>query len=319
MKVDLQDKNKLHKLYIEQKLSTYKIAKKLSCDPKTVYYWLNKHKIKTRSVAKSPISQNVLSNLYTDKHMSLKQIGKIYQMTPSGILKRIKKACIKTRKSWETNTGIKKPFIGNNIEKSYLIGFRIGDLGIRESSPKTKLILVGSNTTKREQISLMSNLFKNYSKVWVSKPNHRGVMSFSTILHPSFLFLLPKYDNIEKWIVQNNKYMTAFVAGYIDAEGSFSVYNKRGKFRVGSYDKNILNQIHQWLSKLDIKSVLKLERLKKTGQNQDFWRITINDAASLYKLYLLIYGELRHTKRKLDFDSVKENILLRSKHGTIHL
>lgn len=319
MREDLQDKNKLLKLYVEQKLSTYKIAKKVSCDPKTVYYWLNKHKIKTRPVAKSPISQNVLSNLYTDKHMSLKQIGKIYQMTPSGILKRIRKASIKTRKTWETNTGIKKPFIGNNIEKSYLIGFRIGDLGVRQSSLKTKMILVGSNTTKTDQILLMSNLFKKYSKIWVSNPNHKGVMSFSTILHPSFSFLLPKQDSIEEWIASNDILMISFIAGYIDAEGSFGIYNKRAKFRVGSYDKNILSQINVWFKKVSIKSTLELERPKKKGQNKDFWRITINNDPSLYKLYKFLHSKLRHNKRLSDLNKIKENILLRAKNGTIQL
>lgn len=306
-------------MYLVQNLSTYKIAKKIGCDPKTVYYWLQKHKIKTRPINKGPISQQMLSNLYVDKKMSLKQIGNLYHMSPSGILKRIRKTTIKTRETWEVNTGIKKPFAGNNNERAYLIGFRIGDLGIRQSSLKTKMILVGSNTTKKDQIQLMTKLFENYSKVWVGNPNKKGVMSFSTILHPSFSFLLPKQDDIERWITKNDKLMTSFVSGYIDAEGSFGVYNNRGKFRLGSYDKNILRLIHLWLLKLKIKSIFELERPKKTGQNQDFWRITINDASTLHKFYNLIYINLRHKKRITDFDKVEENVLLRSKNGTIHL
>ena len=86
-------------------------------------------------------------------------------MSPSGVLKRTRKLNIHLRESWDTNTGIKKPFTGNLVEKAYMIGFRLGDLGICESSPRTKMILVGTNTTKNDQIELVSNLFKKYSSV----------------------------------------------------------------------------------------------------------------------------------------------------------
>lgn len=317
-KVDLT-KNQLIDLYITKKISTYKIAKLIGCSVKTISNKMKAFKIKGRPISKTPISTERLNYLYKKRGLSLKEIGQIYKMTPSGILKRTKKAKVVMRKSWESNTGVKKPFNGNLEEKAYIIGFRLGDLGIRQSSPKTKMIIVGSNTTKKDQILLMSNLFEKYSKIWVSNPNQKGVMSFSTILHPSFSFLLPKQDGIEKWICKNNKFMTSFVSGYIDAEGSFGVYNNRGKFRVGSYDKNILKQIHQWLLKLNIKSIIELERIKKIGQNRDFWRITINDAPILHKLYKLLRYNLRHKKRLADFDKVEENVLLRLKNGTIHL
>lgn len=309
----------LHNLYINKQLSTYEIADLLNCDPKTVYYWLKKYNIKTRSVKKEPIQKKILIDLYENQKMSLKEIGLKYHMTPSGIFKRTKKYKINLRNSWDINTGIKKPFTGNLEEKAYMIGFRLGDLGVRESSPRTKMILIGTNTTKEEQIELVRNLFKKYSKVWISKPNKIGVMSFSTILHPSFSFLLPKIDTIENWIMANRHTTIAFIAGYIDAEGSFGIYNKRAKFRIGSYDKGILKQIHNWLRQNQIKSIFVLERKRKIGQNKDFWRITINDSKSLHVLYQLLHSSLRHKKRRKDFDKVVKNIFLRVKNGTIRI
>jgi hypothetical protein len=240
-------------------------------------------------------------------------------MTASGILKRMRNFNIPLRDSWEANTGKKLAFNGSLKEKAYMIGFRLGDLGIRQSSPKTKMILVGTNTTKNDQIILVKNLFKKYSKVWVSKPNKIGVMSFSTILHPSFLFLLPKSKNIEKWILLSNTNMAAFVGGYIDAEGSFGIYDKRSRFRLGSYDKEILEQIHTWLKIHKIKSIYILERQKRVGQNNDFWRITINDSKSLAVLHKLVFLYLRHSKRRSDFTKVMENINSRVQNGTIQL
>ena len=181
------------------------------------------------------------------------------------------------------------------------------------------MIVVGSSTTKKEQVTLIKNLFNKYSKVWISKPNNVGVINVSTILHPSFSFLLPKSINIEKWIVSNDTNMAAFVGGYIDAEGSFGVYNKRSRFRLGSYDNKILKQIHTWLRKFNIKSIYILERQKKVGQNCDFWRITVNEARSLMKLYRIIFSYLKHSKRKADFIKVIKNINLRAQNGTIQL
>jgi len=309
----------LKKLYIKDKLSTYKIATILKCDSKTIYRYLIKYNIKTRPISKAPISKNILLNLYQNKRLSLKQIGNLYGMTASGVLKRMRKHNISMRNSWETNTGVKKPFDGTPEEKAYMIGFRLGDLGVRKSSPKTKMILVGTNTTKKEQIELCRHLFGKYSKVWVSKPNIIGVMSFSTILHPSFDFLLPKNDCVEDWIASDNKIMVAFTAGYIDAEGSFGVYNKRAKFRVGSYDKGILKRINTWLKQNKIKSILELERKKKAGQNKDFWRITVNEAKSLLILYGLIFPFMMHRKRKMNFNEVKQNVASRLRSGTIRI
>jgi hypothetical protein len=308
----------LKKLYIKDKLSTYKIATILECNSKTIHRYLRKYNIKTRPLSKMSINKNVLVNLYQNKYLSLKQIGILYKMTASGILKRMRKFNIPMRNSWETNTGEKLPFNGSPEEKAYITGFRLGDLGIRQSSEKTKMVLVGSNTTKKEQVKLINNLFEKYAKVWISKPNTIGVVSVSTILHPSFSFLLPKIDNIEKWIRRNNETMWAFIAGYTDAEGSFGVYNKRGRFRLGSYDKGILGLIVLWFKNHGIKPVFALER-KKPGQNKDFWRITVNEVRSLLVLNREFHNRIRHKKRLSDLETVIENVNSRLKNGTIQL
>jgi len=312
-------KNELKELYFTKKLSTYKIAKLLNCSVKTISNKMRKYNFKGRPVSKPPIDEEILLNEYSNKRLSLKEIGIRHNLTASGVLKRMRKFNIPTRDSWETNTGIKIPFKGTLEEKAYMTGFRLGDLGVRQSSKKTKMITVGSNTTKNEQVVLIKNLFKKYSKVWVSKPNLIGVINISTILHPSFSFLLPKNDNIEKWIRANDKTMRAFTAGYIDAEGSFGIYNKRAKFRLGSYDKNILKQISVWLKNHRMKTIFVLERKKKLGQNKDFWRITINDAKSLLILHELIFPYMKHKKRKMDLKAAKQNVVSRLRSGTIRI
>ena len=310
----------LERMYIMEKMSKRKIARAIGCSERSITNGMKKFDVKARSIRKTHINKKTLIELYQHKRLSLKGIGNLYGMSPSGILKRMRLFDLPLRDSWETNIiHTKKSFSGSLIEKSYLIGFRIGDLGVRLSSERTKNIRVNSNTTKDDQANLIRGLFSNYSDVWISVPNSRGVISTSTILHPSFSFLLSKKDLVEEWILANKRYMSAFIAGYVDAEGSFGIYNKRARFRLGSYDKNILQEISQWLKKYKIKTNYVLERKKKKGQNQDFWRVIVNDGKSLSILFNLIYDNMKHKKRKADFENVKENLILRSLNGTISI
>lgn len=312
------DKGALENLYLSKKMSTYKIAAFLGCSVRSITNKMKKYEIRARSVRKVDINKKTLLELYQEKRLSLKEIGNLYGMSPSGILKRMRKFNLAVRKSWEANViHTKKPFSGSNEEKAYLIGFRIGDLGVRLSSEQTNNIRVNSNTTKEEQAELIRGLFKNYSDVWVSKPNRHGVISTSTILHPSFSFILSKEDLVERWIKTNKYYMSAFIAGYIDAEGSFGIYNNRARFRLGSYDKKILEEITRWLRRCKVKTLFLLERKQCEKQNHDFWRLTVNDGGSLLRLFYLIYPYMKHKKRRSDFSNARWNITSRLRNGTI--
>lgn len=313
-------KKRLQKLYIIEKLSTYKIAKIICCDPKTIYHKLKKYKISTRARKIIEIDKSTLENLYLKKRLSLAKIGEIYDCCPTAILKKMRKGDFPLRKSWETNEKYKKTnFDGNPLIKAYLLGFRAGDLGVRRGSEITGSIKVGCNSTKNAQIKLIKSLFKNYGPVWISKPNEKEVRSIDILLNNSFSFLLPKEDKIDDWMLKKRNCLVAFSAGYIDAEGSIGIYDKRARFRLGSYDIGILRSIHQNFTKLKIKSYLRLERKKgfvdKRGliHNGDFWRITINEKDSLLCLFKEVGPYLRHADRVKAMRIAIKNILRRNK------
>ena len=67
--------------------------------------------------------------------------------------------------------------------------------------------------------------------MWISKPNKIGV-NFP-FLHPSFSFLLPKKDVVEKVDYDRIQTAIAFIAGYIDQKVVLCI-QQRAKFRVGS-------------------------------------------------------------------------------------
>ncbi len=317
-------KQELNDLYFRKKLSCNQIAKHFNCSIKTLRKRVRKYGIVLRPNKKIVISKRKLEFHYLKEKLSLKEIGDLYNIVPAAVLRKMRKFNIPMRTSWEGNIiHPKKPFNGSLEEKAYLIGFRLGDLGVTQKSKLTNSIVVKSNTTKPEQVTLMKNLFSPYSHVWISGPNAIGVFYFTTLLHPSFNFLVPKNDFMPNWIENDTNLSLAFIAGYTDAEGSIGIYDGRARFRIGSYDIGILRQIHNSFEKLGVRSTLRLDRPKgsidKRGfiSNGDFWRVGISEKSSLLKIFDLLIIYMKHEKRVRNLLEARANIILRN-HAIIH-
>ena len=235
-------------------------------------------------------------------------------MKGSSSTRLLKKFKIPRRTISETSTRHpKNDFNGDIVEKSYLIGFRLGDLGIRKGF---YLIKVGCGTTKLEQVQLIKSLFSQYGPFWISKKDKRGAFHIDFLLNLSFKFLLPKHNIIPKWILRNKKNFLNFLAGYTDAEGNIGFCGGRAKFRIRSYDKGILKDINDKLHKLGIKSLFMLDRksgIDKRGvpQRKDSWGIVVNERESLLKLFTYLNPLLRHKKRKNDLLKGLESVIRR--------
>lgn len=318
-------KQELENLYFRRKLSCNNIAKYFNCSIKTLRKRIRLYGIKLRPNKNVTIDIKVLKNLYHKRKFSLKRIGQLHHLTPTAVLKKMKKMNISLRTSWENNIiHPKKSFNGSLEEKAYLIGFRLGDLGVTQKSKLSGSIIVKSNTTKPEQITLMNNLFSPYSHVWISGPVAKGVFHFTTLLDSSFDFLIPKNDAVPKWIRNNINFSSAFIAGYTDAEGNIGVYGGQARFRIGSYDIGILKWIHEFFRRLGFKSNIRLEQQKgfidKRGliHNGDFWRVSVNEKNSLLKLFDLLFPYMKHQKRKTDLLKARLNINQRN-NAIIHI
>ena len=305
-------KEELHNLYVNKRLSTYKIAKLYNCDNKTIYTKLRQYGIKTRPITKIMIPKEELYHLYCLERLPVSKIAKKYSCFHSLILNRMRKYEISRRTMSEVKTIYPKhDFSGDLIEKSYLIGFRLGDLHVFK---KNFLVYVNSNTTRIEQVELITKLFEKYSKVYV-KQYENGRFNQQIGLNKSFEFLVPKRDVIENWILESNQYFLAFLAGYTDAEGNIGVYGDQARFRIRTYDKNILSQIHQKLKSMNIDNKYVLEiSVGKYNNHQDCWCVSINKMKDLLNFFKLIEPYLRHAKRRKDLKTAENNILLRLKN-----
>lgn len=314
-------KDKLERLYLTEKLSTYSIAAKWHCDPKTIYVYLLRYGIPTRPRKVVNIDPKTLSDLY-QSGKSMATIGRLYGICPAAIHRKIHRSNISTRNQWEANIKYtQKDFSGSNESKAYLIGFRVGDLNVRTKTDPTCGITVKSGTTKKAQLELMTALFIKYGHIWISGPHSIGEYQFETRLNRSFDFLLPKHSFIPAWIMDSDDYFWSFVAGYTDAEGNISLCDNRAKFRIRTCEPQILKQIHDRLHQLGIKSLYGLERkkgLSKTGKlklNKDCWGVTVNHAPSLVSLFGYLKPRLLHKKRYGDLLICIRNLDMR---GYLH-
>ncbi len=307
-------KKQLEDLYIKKGLSTYKVAEKFNCTSGTIYRNLKLHKIKTRPLKRLNLTKKELEELYINKRFSLSRIAKVYKCSASGILKKMRQYKIPSRDLSEANTKhVKTDFNGSNIEKAYILGFRIGDLGVREEK---NLVKIGCGTTKSAQIKLIKDLFNKYGPIWISKTDRRGAKHIDCSLNSSFKFLLTKHKSIPNWILKNNKNFFSFLAGYTDAEGNIGVCDSRARFRIRSYDKGILRDIDTKLKLFSIRSLFSLDKeahIDKGGvrHNKDSWQVVINEKESLLRIFNKIGFLLRHQKRKRNLLKAKKNVILR--------
>jgi len=337
-------KEELEDLYLHQKLSCRNIGKLLGCTGNKVSQLLKQSKIKFRTkqeegrLIKHPIkykiSKNELEVLYWKNKLSSYQIARLYGCSPGCIFNKMDGFKIPLRKlkdaielsiprrsrsiARSTIKHKKSDFNGSKEDKAYLIGFRLGDLHVQKNK-YGETIYVSSGTSKQAQLDLMNLLFENYGYISMYKLK-TGCIQFNCYLNMSFDFLLLKEDKIPQWILDNNKFFISFLAGYIDAEGHFGVYNNFAEFSIGSYDANILFSIYQKLNEIGIycnePKIRTLEGfVDKRGVrwNGTMYRLRLTRKDDLLNFIRLIKPHIKHAKRFNDICKAEINIIERNK------
>ncbi|MBI2054510.1 MAG: LAGLIDADG family homing endonuclease [Candidatus Sungbacteria bacterium] len=166
----------------------------------------------------------------------------------------------------------------------------------------------------------MKELFGQYGRVTVSH-SATGSFHINCYLNQTFNFLFLK-DSIPQWVKKNRHTFSAFIAGYTDAEGNFILNQKRGRFKIDSYDFKILDGIKDFLIMSGVG--VRFRRIAQKGGergrgkkwNNDLWRLNVNEARSLKKFIRFIWPYLRHEKRRADAGVVLENVNSRISNET---
>jgi len=275
------------------------------------------------------LTKNNLIKLYLNKKLSTWAIERQCKVSRSVIYQKLKKYDIQIRNIAQSHIHpyLRKDFSNNLVEKAYLIGFAIGDLRIRKRGIKGETINIGCSSSKVAQIKLIENLFKQYGHIWIGTPNKRGIVSIEASVNSSFEFLLTNKKTASDWILKNNKYFLSFLAGFIDAEGSFFISRNQGCFSLGNYNKNLLKEIRDNLKKLgidcgklisdDLKGYVGRDGYKR---NKNYWHLSCYSKKHLLKLINLIRPYMRHRDKIRDANLVVQNIDFRNKlYGNIKM
>jgi len=262
---------------------------------------------------KIPIDRDQLSLMYIDENMTPQKIGEYFGCNVITIRNRLKEFKIPFKDpAFARTRSVRKDFDNNLGHKAYMIGFRIGDLNVYKPSKKSQTIVVRGHTTQLDQVRIIESLFKEFGKVTTSINN--GHYHTNCFLNHTFDFLLSKGNDAWSWITKDNDLMAHFIAGYVDAEGNLILNQKKARFKIDSYDVDILTAISKWLTINSMNN--RFRRIYKKGDewngtfplNEDLWRLNINDMVSLSKFIGLIMPMARHGKRISDMEKCLSNI-----------
>jgi hypothetical protein len=264
------------------------------------------------------VTREQLSSWYYDERKTTSEIGELLGIDQANVIYWMKKLNVPRRSKSDALTKTKRNnFSEDKIIKAYLIGFRLGDLHVYKIHPKQgKTTRIVCASSKMAQIRLIQSLFESYGYVKTTRKAD-GITMISCYVNDSFDFLLSKQDLIEEWIMAEMEYSLAFLAGYIDAEGSFKIdMNDCGNLKIESYDKKILHQLYDILSRANVicppPKLIKKKETSRQRLNQDLWRLGVYKKESLNRLCSLLEPRLRHEQRKLDMLKVWQNVQKRN-------
>jgi len=300
-------------------MSVRAIAVRYGCSDGPIYRSLLEAGVKVSRHAL--IDPDELRRLYLEERQPLSAVARHYRVAPSTIRTHLAMAGIRTRTHAESlQPKGRKPCPKSLTYRSYALGFVWGDLAAERLGPTSETIAVRGSTTRNEQLHVIEEVFGAFGKVTVSRGGRS--MCVRASLDLSFEFLLDKYGTEVPIWIRGSAPEAAFAAGYIDAEGSFGVYDGRGRFKLDSYDEVVHRWLDGWMARSGIRHVTRaLAKAADLGEPEAarLWRTNVNEALSLCRMIATIEPFARHGRRRETMDAVTENVRrrLRSRDSTL--
>jgi len=306
MRIKIQ-KALLKELYLKKKLTTREVAKFLDCSQKKVLYWLKKYKISTRKgirKSKFNITKELLTDFYINKKFSINKTASELKCSYGNVHYFLRKYNLKLRSIGRIPIYTKNNFSGNLIEKSYLIGLRLGDISTKRTSNKT--IRVQTSTTHLSQVEMFRETFEKYGPIgfYQSQGIFGNEIRVWCDLNNSFSFILKKPRRIPIWIFNDENIFFSFLAGFMDCEGTWVINkshenSKSFEFQIGNTDKMILQGIKNKLENLEFnpKFYLKKSRHSTFKNNKDLFVLRIFQLEKVLKLARIMLHYSHHIEK----------------------
>lgn len=201
-----------------------------------------------------------------------------------------------------------------------MLGLRTGDF----YAQKVKLLVrVQSTTTHPAFVEMMKNTFGKYSNVSIYKFFNRDFNSWQWFIYSdlnnSFSFILKKPQEIPEWILNNKEYFYAFLAGYMDCEGSWVILKShensvRFVFKISTTDITILEEIKNKLNELDFNSYLYLSAKSGTRNkqgkkyNKNFYSLIVYRKSDVITLPQILLPLSRHKEKILKMNLIVDGV-----------
>lgn len=193
---------------------------------------------------------------------SLAELGRLYNHDSSTIKRHLIKegVTIRTRAQQNAITNAKRSKSVNNeyfsnintINKAWMLGFMMANGNVSKSKNEMRFNLSSVDREILEKIreeieiereisdKITENGFPFSCLAWSSQQQKKDLAKFGIIPNKTYTKLhLPKL---------NDNFTLAFILGYFDGDGSFSVKDNYCRFRICSYDDTILREIGDFLS-----------------------------------------------------------------------
>jgi hypothetical protein len=322
-------RDELVKLYQDEGWTTQQLGQHFGVSGETIRVHLAQLGVQRRrgkpwasKEARAQLSCEQLRKLYVVDRLSMAAIAQKLGVGETTVWGRLRGCGIESRDL--SSSRIQYPrsdFGGDLVEKAYLVGFRQGDLWVARThdGPFSASISVACVSSRQEQIDLFQELFSRYGHVAVTRAKNGKYIQYDLqcCLNLTFEFLIPKQDRLPEWVEEQEQLFAAYVAGYVDAEGSFQLCRDgTSRFTLGSYDVNLLKQIQQRLATRDAiacpppRLSAPAGRIMAQGyrSRKDFWTLSVGRKQSLHRLCRLLEPYLKHRKRRSDMLRLYENI-----------
>jgi hypothetical protein len=252
------------------------------------------------------LNSTELNELYWGQGLSPYKIADIYGCSFSTITNRLKEYGIALKGNSQARLKYpREPFSDDLEEKSYMLGFRLGDLNCYKTSPDSEAVIVRCHTTDTNQVEVMKELFSKYGGVKVS--SNDGHYHVNCYLDRSFDFL------VTKKFYPNSVRLYPLTAGYFDAEVTYQINQAKARVKVDSYDYDILKWISKKLQDDGISN--KFYRIK---HEKALYRLTVNQADKIELLIKRLMPYMLHKKQIKRAKICLQNVEARRKNGTIN-
>lgn len=272
---------------------------------------------------RTPVTREELDDWYNTLGEDTEQIGRKLGINGRTVRDLMEKYGLSRRsKAQAAIEHERSPFSGDEIEKAYLMGFRLGDLNVRMDMPTSQTIHIRCGTTVPAQVALIRGLFEPYGHINI-RTGTQGETQVECSLDMSFEFLLPKEDRVPKWVALDDRCFWAFLSGYMDAEGYIGLVKtnkgRRAVVEIASCQFGILQGLWTGLGVRGV-SCPDLYLKQRSGStdsrgnrhNCDFYVLRICRKASLATLFLGIDPYMKHADKRTAMARVQDNLLERS-------